>query len=135
MCEEEGAERRMLWHRQRSSESVPRRLLIETMMASRGQKGYAERREGWRDIHRQVMMQVAMLFLTMGEMRHEELWSTWLEQAAELVPSDCMASATCGRPASDRHQLTTAYNSCIARKTGSHPCRQSHHWYLGGLGI
>jgi hypothetical protein len=60
--------------------------------------------------------QVALLFLTMGEMRHEALWSMWLKQAAGKVPTDCLAAASCGHP--DSQQLITAHKSCLASKPG-----------------
>jgi len=59
-----------------------------------------------------------MLFLTMGEMRHEGLWSKWVGEARGMVPGDCMAAATCGRPPADRERLVEAHNSCLAGKPG-----------------
>ncbi|KAK9787631.1 hypothetical protein WJX73_008336 [Symbiochloris irregularis] len=41
------------------------------------------------------MPKVALLYLTRGPMAHEQLWSTWFEQAAGLVRADCLGAALC----------------------------------------
>lgn len=58
-------------------------------------------------------MQVAMLFLTMGNMRHEALWSLWFKQAGLLVPKDCLTAAACDtqKPAGLAHSYTTCLRS------------------------
>lgn len=62
-------------------------------------------------------LQVAMLFLTMGKMRHKELWSLWLQQAAGRLPVDCLASATCGERQSER--LLQAARECMTAEPGA----------------
>lgn len=40
-------------------------------------------------------MQVAMLFLSMGELRHETLWSQWFKLGQGHVPLDCFQAEIC----------------------------------------
>ena len=58
-----------------------------------------------------------MLFLTMGKMRHETLWSLWLKQAAGLVPADCLAAAICGAGMPAKYE--DAVQACAATEPGT----------------
>lgn len=40
---------------------------------------------------------VALLFLTLGPMPHERLWTLWLEGAAGLVPLEAVREPTCSK--------------------------------------
>ena len=68
-----------------------------------------------------------MLFLTMGKMRHETLWSLWLKQAAGLVPADCLAAAICGAGMPAKYE--DAVQACAATEPGTchslHPPQQA----------
>jgi hypothetical protein len=41
-------------------------------------------------------LQVALMFLTKGEMPHEALWEAWIREAEGLVPAVSLTDAECG---------------------------------------
>jgi len=55
-------------------------------------------------------MQVALMFLTRGDMPHEEAWGKWLAAAAGLVPLGYLQPGACSSTAGLRQplQLETA---------------------------
>jgi hypothetical protein len=40
---------------------------------------------------------IALLFLTTGDMPHENLWRRWLEQAAGLIPLEVLQRPSCSK--------------------------------------
>ena len=49
-------------------------------------------------------------------MPHDVLWSLWFKEAANLLPADCLASATCGPDISTR--MSDATEQCLSRRRG-----------------
>lgn len=66
-----------------------------------------------------------MLFLTMGEMRHEPLWSLWFQQAAGTAPVDCLAPVACGENAAAGLQQVA--DACLSMRTGQ---AAFQHWLV-----
>ena len=81
-----------------------------------------------------------MLFLTMGDMRHEALWSLWFKQASSVLPRDCMSAALCQE--TEGPLLLQDFTSCLRNKGGMEQLTTTTHSLLhvgdlvraGGLG-
>ena len=59
-------------------------------------------------------VQVAMLFLVKGRLRHEALWRAWFERAAGLLPTRAVASALC----TGSDNLPSVLAACAAAVAG-----------------
>ena len=51
-------------------------------------------------------LQVALLFLVKGPMRHEEVWRRWFSYAADLVPAPLLQQRLCSSNASSQQQAS-----------------------------
>ena len=63
-----------------------------------------------------------MLFLTMGAMRHEALWSLWFKDARLLAPKDCMSAALCQQDAAQA--ALENFTSCLSNRSEQCPLEQ-----------
>ncbi len=59
---------------------------------------------------------IALLFLTRGEIHHEELWKLWLRSAASYLPLSIESSAVCSL---DEYDLVIARKVCGTQITAN----------------
>lgn len=71
-------------------------------------------------------LQVAMLFLTKGELRHEAMWRKWFERAEGLLPTQAVSNALCSGDAHLPQVMEACGNTLGAGEQQQR--RQQHDW-------
>lgn len=69
---------------------------------------------------------VALMFLTAGTLPHAETWERWLDLAAGLLPTDCVASAACHHQKHHHSSSSSSSSSSLAAalEKSCHPDKQ-----------